>query len=168
MILNKFYPDLRTDSVASIDLAALWEMGIKALFLDIDNTLAPYDEHSPGQTAIDFIASAKAYHFRLAFLSNNSRKRVDAFTKGLGMEWVHRAKKPLKRSFLHLAKKMGLDSAQVAVIGDQIFTDIYGGNRCGMYTILVNPLRMKENLFFKVKRYFEKKIIDHMEKSVGK
>lgn len=159
-----FYPKLQVDNIGQIDLNALWERGIRGILLDIDNTLVSHKMLYPSETVFDFINRAKKAGFCLAIISNNSRKRVEDFTKRLGIDALPRAYKPLKRSFLSAAEKMKMKASQIAVVGDQIFTDIYGGNRCGMYTILVKPLDLAEGRFIKFKRYFEKKVLKQMKK----
>jgi HAD superfamily phosphatase (TIGR01668 family) len=76
--------------------------------------------------------------------------------------------KPAKRAFLKAGMVMGLESRQIAVVGDQIFTDVYGGNRAGMFTILVKPIDCNEGIFVKLKRIFEKRILRELSENQSK
>jgi len=161
--LSKFYPDIYTESVKHIDFIGLQRKGIKALLFDIDNTLATYDEPTPNAEIVALMRSLADSGFGLALISNNSKQRVDTFADGLdnsGIHTISKAHKPLKSGFKKAIEYMNLVPSEIAIVGDQILTDILGGNRCGLYTILVSPLAVKENLFFKVKRFIEKIILN--------
>lgn len=162
--MRRLYPDARCERIGLIDLKELESRGIKGLLVDIDNTLVPYDEKRPTASALAFLADAKQVGMTVALVSNNSRSRVEKFAAGLDVIWLHKARKPMRYGFLRLAKQMGLSCSEIAVIGDQLFTDIYGANRCGMYSILVEPILDLENRFFRLKRHFEKKVMNHMKK----
>ena len=157
--MSKFYPDIYVESVKLIDFTELESKGITAILFDIDNTLATYDDAIPDAETAVFLQSLIDKGFKLAVISNNSKQRVDTFIQGLDIYSVPNARKPLKKGFKKIVAHMSLGASEIAIVGDQILTDIFGGNRCGMCTILVSPLAAKENMFFKVKRFIEKLIL---------
>jgi HAD superfamily phosphatase (TIGR01668 family) len=161
-------PRLYVDSIAEITADVLKKIGIKGLILDIDNTLVPNHVADADDNVLEWTDAMKAAGFKLCIVSNGARKRVARFNEKLGLFAVHRAMKPAKRAFLKAGMVMGLESRQIAVVGDQIFTDVYGGNRLGMFTILVKPIDRNEGKFVKLKRIFEKRIIRGLSERQGK
>lgn len=162
--MKHLFPDYIYKSVTDIDFTLLYQKGIRGIIFDIDNTLVPYNQPDATQKEIDIIDRAKKAGLMVAFASNNSQDRVKKFNDKFGLFAIHRANKPFIHSFKKIAENMELSHKSIAVIGDQIFTDVYGANRCNMVSVLVNPIESKENWFFKIKRGFEKLIIKKMDK----
>lgn len=158
-MIEKYYPDLYYDSINHIDLDMLQEKGIKGLILDIDNTLVPMHQKDADQNAISWITGLKNRGFKVCILSNAAEKRVVRFNKDLAVTAIHRAYKPAGKAFLRAAEEMGLEPENVAVVGDQLFTDIHGGNKANMITILVKPIDKKEIIYVRLKRWPEKYIL---------
>ncbi len=158
-MIEKYYPDLYFDSIRHVDLESLKNRGIQGLILDIDNTLVPMHAKDADENAISWIAELKDKGFKVCILSNASEKRVIRFNKDIAVTAIHRAYKPAGKAFLNAAKVMGLEPENIAVIGDQVFTDIVGGNKVNMLTVLVKPIDNKEILFVRFKRILEKRII---------
>ncbi len=156
---EKYYPSLALESVTDITTDILKANNIKGLILDIDNTLVPNHVAEADDSLIDWIESMKQAGIKISIVSNASKKRVIIFNKKLKLYAVHRAFKPSVRAFNRACRLMGLDNKNVAVVGDQIFTDIYGGNSAGMFTILVKPIDKREDLLVKLKRKFEKRVL---------
>ena len=167
MIIEKFYPSLQVDSIKDISIAVLDKNNIKGLILDIDNTLVPNHVAYADDRAIEWIEGIKAAGFKVCIVSNASRKRVVKFNERLKLYAVHRALKPGSRAFLKAARMMDFKNRNIAVVGDQIFTDIYGGNRLGMFTILVKPIDRKEGILLRLKRIFERHILKRYAGSRG-
>ena len=162
--MSVFYPKLYIDRFGDLDIPTLKAHGIDGMVLDIDNTLVPYHVPTPTPEVIAFVSSLKENGIEAVIASNNTGERVELFAKELGVFAIHKAGKPLPGGLLKCAKTMGVHRKHVAVIGDQIFTDVLGANICGMYSILVKPLPSAENNFFKVKRFFERIILKQMKK----
>ena len=158
-MIEKYYPDLYFDSIRHIDINILKERGIKGVILDIDNTLVPMHTKDADENAINWVAELQKIGFKVCILSNASLKRVTRFNKEMSVMAIHRAYKPAGKAFLMASKKLGLEPEKVAVIGDQIFTDIYGGNKVNMLTVLVKPIDKKEILYVRLKRHIEKRIL---------
>jgi HAD superfamily phosphatase (TIGR01668 family) len=133
-------PDLYYSSIASVDLAELASRGVNALLVDLDNTLLPRDTSQLPPPALAFAARVRDAEMTACLISNNWHKRVHAAACELGFDLVPRAGKPLPFAFLAGLRRLGAVRSQAAVIGDQLFTDILGGNALGMVTVLVLPL----------------------------
>lgn len=164
-MLKRFYPDLTVDKVQEINAEMLRKNGIKGLILDIDNTLVPNHVKDADEAAVEWIRRVKNDGFKACIVSNASRKRVVRFNERLRLYAIHRASKPGTGAFYTAAKLMELKPENIAVVGDQIFTDIYGGNRANMFTILVKPIHKRESVFVMLKRFPEKIVLKRYHKS---
>ena len=154
-----FFPDIYVDSISDITVELLEKNGIRGLILDIDNTLVPNHVADADEKAVEWVGKMKAAGYKLCIVSNASRKRVVRFNDRLKLNAVHRAMKPGTQAFRKAGALMGIKKENIAVVGDQIFTDVYGGNRAGMFTILVHPIDKRESRLVKFKRIFEKRIL---------
>lgn len=148
MSLKKYIPTYVYESIYDIEFLHLYEANIRLLFVDIDNTLAPYDENTPTKEAHQLIESLLLMGFEVILISNNNKKRVETYAKPLNVPYVYFALKPLKRGFkrgLKLVDK-NYQPEEVLIIGDQLMTDIVGGNKMGFQTALVKPLKKKSDI----------------------
>ncbi len=166
-MFEKFYPDLMLDGVWDIDLDSLKKKGIKGLILDIDNTLVPQYRKEADENAVKWIERVKKAGFKICIVSNASKKRVLKFNDSVRVLAVHRASKPGTGAFRKAALLMGIKLCESAVVGDQIFTDIYGGNRAGAFTILVKPIDKREFIFVRLKRIPERLVLRIYRKGTG-
>ncbi len=157
--MRLFAPDFRMKSVTAITPAFLRQHQIKALALDVDNTLTTHGNPEPGAGVSEWLDSMRAAGIPMLLVSNNSRERVMPFAKRLGLDFVSRACKPLSVGLTKACKVFGLPPEQVAMVGDQLFTDILGGNRKGMQTILTEPILLEDGPFFRFKRKLENKLM---------
>lgn len=146
-----YYPD-----IFSIDLDQLSSRGVRGIISDIDNTIVAWSEEELLKEVFDWFADLKERDFKVCLVSNGTGRRVGYFSRELGIPAVGQAIKPAKRAFRQAREKLGLAPEEIAVIGDQIFTDILGGNRMGFQTILVDPLSPKEFLTTRFVRSLEK------------
>lgn len=141
-----FKADFLADNIYEVSGEALARRGIKLLLADLDNTLVPYGVPLPDQKLMNWRDELAAYGVTLFVLSNNrheSRPRI--FSEGLDVPYIGHAGKPKTHSFHKAMKEMRVTKEQTAIIGDQIFTDVLGGNRAGVSTILVKPIRLAGN-----------------------
>lgn len=159
-----FYPSIAVGSIADISEELLDKNQIKGLILDIDNTLVPNHVADADEKAVQWVERMKASGYKLCIVSNASKKRVVRFNSRLQLFAIHRALKPGSSAFLKAGRMMGIGSKNLAVVGDQIFTDIYGGNMAGMFTILVQPIDTREGKLVRFKRIFEKRILKRYSK----
>lgn len=149
-------PTFQYDSIEDIPMERLHAEGIKGLLLDLDNTIAPWNDKSLTGEVIDWFSKLKAAGIKACIVSNNRLPdRVSAVADVLGIFYVYNAAKPRKKAFLHGVDTLGINSSEIAVIGDQLFTDVFGGNRLGLKTILVSPIDQREFLGTKFLRFLE-------------
>ncbi len=161
--MSKFlHPTVFVDSVFDIDLEELKKKGVKAFIFDIDNTLAPYALPVPDEKTRAWLGELSEKGFSVFFASNNSEERVKLFAESVGLPYKSRALKPLGIFIKKACRSMGVSLKETALVGDQLFTDIWGGNWLKMYTILVKPISDVEGKFVKFKRRFEKRILKNM------
>jgi HAD superfamily phosphatase (TIGR01668 family) len=133
-------PDLYVRSVGAIDLDALRSEGVSALLVDLDNTLLPRDTSEFTPEALSFASRVRESGMRACLVSNNWHARVHSAAEELGFDLVPRALKPLPFAFRRALRLLGAAPGEAAVIGDQLFTDVLGGNLAGARTVLVSPL----------------------------
>lgn len=158
-------PDAILDSVFAINLAELKQRGISGLLIDIDNTLVPWGQAEMEQAFVDWVQKAKDQGFKVCLVSNAVPQRTESFAQLLDIPAVGRAMKPLSRAFRRGMKLLGLGPKEVAVVGDQLFTDVLGGNRLGLFTILINPLSTTELGATKIMRRLERRTLRKLAES---
>ena len=139
-------PDEVYASIYDIDGAVLARRGITLLLADLDNTLAKYGQPEPDPALLAWKGDLAAAGVDL-FLLSNSRKprRAEHFAKALGIPFLGHAGKPKSGGYLRAMERMGRTSAQTAMVGDQIFTDILGAKRTGMLALMVEPIQLAGN-----------------------
>ncbi|SES71627.1 hypothetical protein SAMN05660297_00365 [Natronincola peptidivorans] len=137
-------PDLYIESILHLDLDKLKNRNIKGLIIDIDNTLVAWDIKYASEKTIDWLLKLRKEGFEVCLVSNNTEDRVVTFNEELKLPAIHRATKPRRGPFKKAMKIMKTEIHNTAVIGDQIFTDVLGGNRMGLLTVLVVPIESKE------------------------
>lgn len=162
--MDNFFPDAYQKSIYTIDYNKLKANGIKCLLYDLDNTCVPYIEKKPTRKLKNLFDSLEDMGFKIIIFSNSPRKRLEPFKRELNVDCCPKAGKPRKSKYLKILKMYKYDLSEVAIIGDQLMTDIYGGNRVGIMTILVNPMSDSDMPFTKIHRYFERKKIRKMTK----
>ena len=143
-MLQALCPDEVHSRLVDIDLEGLLQKGIRALILDLDNTLVKWHEAEVPAEVDHWVDQAKARGFKLCIASNALPERVKLIAGRLGIPYVSGALKPRRTPFRKALMRMDVVSQETAVVGDQIFTDVLGGNRLGLYTILTRPLSRKE------------------------
>lgn len=166
-MFDKYYPDFVVNSVRDIKADFLKANGIKGLILDIDNTLVATHIKEADENLLTWIKDMKENGIQLCIVSNASLKRVTLFNEKIKIHAIHRAYKPFIKGFIAGAKKMNLLPSQVAMVGDQIFTDVRGGKKAGMKTFLVKPIDPKELLFVWMKRFLERIVLKSYYKKRG-
>ncbi len=158
--LKLFSPREEHPSVFEIDYGELWRKGIRSLILDLDNTLCPWRATSLNGKTEELLSSLKGKGFSLCILSNGRLDRRHGILREmeqLGIPVIFPARKPLPFGFRKALKTLGVRKGEAAVIGDQLLTDILGGNLLGIYTILVEPVSPHEHPFTRlVSRKLEK------------
>ena len=156
--MSLFYPGEYLDSTYQIDFDKLYQKGYRGLIFDIDNTLVPHGAPAD-ERAIELFAHLKELGFSCTLLSNNKELRVKMFNDAVHVNYIYKAGKPKTGNYKKAMAQMGTDTANTIFIGDQIFTDVMGGNLAGIRTILVKPINPKEEIQIVFKRYPEKLIL---------
>ena len=163
------YPDKYVNNVKEITIELLRENNIKGLILDVDNTLIDYDKKML-DGAQDWCNNLKKQGIKMCILSNtNKLKKVKNTAEVLELEYLYFARKPNRRGFAKARELLNLEPQNIAVVGDQIFTDVLGGNRCKMYTILTKPVDTRDFWYTRIKRPLERIILKkYMNEEKGK
>lgn len=159
-LLDWFRPCERVHAVSDIDVEALKRRNIKALLTDLDNTLVPWQSYEITQATEEWVRSACERGMKCCIVSNTrSWKRLEILAARLELPFVRRGAKPRRGGFREALRLLGVSADEAAVIGDQLFTDILGGNRLGAYTILVTPLQKREFIGTRLSRLVERVIL---------
>lgn len=162
------YPNLYLDSVKNINATLLKKNKLSGLILDVDNTLIDYYRNLI-DGAEKWCEGLKEEGIKCIILSNSNKKdKVEAVAKKLDIDYIMFAKKPCKAGFKKALEKLELDVNQVAVVGDQLFTDVLGAKRMKMFSILVKQVAEKDIFITKVKRPIENAIMKRYLKEKGK
>jgi len=158
-LLEVLKPDQHLNDIFELDAKYLQSLGIKGIISDMDNTIVPWNNRNLSPRLAEWFAMLKKMGFKLFIISNNSKDSGGQLAFELGIPAIFYAVKPRRKAFRKALEHMQLSSNEVAVIGDQIFTDVLGGNRLGLYTILVTPISEKEFIWTKLMRLLEKKVL---------
>lgn len=161
-MLKYIRPDDCVPAVFDIDLDRLRSKGIRALIVDLDNTLLAWDQENPSERLMRWIARVREKGFQICIVSNGMSARVQRIADKLGVTAITQAIKPRKRPFHQALQLFGLEAREVAVVGDQLFTDVLGGNRVNMYTILVKPVGRNEMKHTQWIRRIERRLIHRL------
>ncbi len=159
---NIFLPDIFVDTVFDMNVEDLKAQGIKAFIFDIDNTLATYAMPIADEKTAAWVKDLRDKGFEIFIASNNDKERVRVFSENIGVPYFAKALKPLGIFLRRACKNMGVTTRETALVGDQLFTDVWGGNVLNMKTVLVKPISEVEDGFVKFKRRFERMILKNM------
>lgn len=163
-MLKHFLPNQHVKSILDISPSELQEKGIKGIITDLDNTLVEWDRPQATPRVIEWLEKMQAKNIKVTIVSNNNEKRVKAFSDPLNITFIYRAKKPMTHAFHRAAQLMKLKKEETVVIGDQLLTDVFGGNRSGFHTILVVPVAQTDGLATKFNRFVERRILNWFRK----
>ncbi|MCH5323748.1 MAG: YqeG family HAD IIIA-type phosphatase [Eubacterium sp.] len=150
-----FKPHIWINSVLDIDRDFLEKHMIKALVLDLDNTLSMHGHQEPENGVMQWLDEMCALGVKMTVVSNNTNKRVRPLAQKLGLPFCANGCKPLTFGITKAIRRMEVSKRHTAVVGDQIFTDIVGGNLKGVTTILVEPFHLENTWTFRLKRRAE-------------
>lgn len=162
--LERFYPDRLENSTYRIDFEALYRDGYRGVIFDIDNTLVPHGAPATKE-AVRFFNRLRKIGFHTCLLSNNRKARVEPFAEKVGSLYIENAHKPSVKNYRKACGLMGVSEEQAVFVGDQLFTDVYGAKKAGIYHILVRPIHPKEEIQIVLKRRLEKIVLSSWEKS---
>jgi uncharacterized protein len=163
-MLRQFIPDLYVKSIFDIDLDKLQQRGMKGIVTDLDNTLVEWNAPDATPKLINWLNEVRKRGFKVCIVSNNAATRVEHFAKPLGLPAIYGAKKPRREAFERALKLIETNQHDTVMLGDQIFTDIAGGNRMGMFTILVAPISKQEWIGTRLNRSLEYILLTYLRK----
>lgn len=153
-----FKPDVKLHGITDITVELLKNHDIKALLLDVDNTMSTHHGTILTEGLMEWIDKMQQSGIKLMVLSNSKRFRIQPFAARIGLPFISLGCKPLPTGYLRGVKALGEKRNNVAIVGDQIFTDILGGNAVGVKTILLTPIKPEDGWSFKIRRKLEKKL----------
>ena len=159
-----FVPDYRFQAFNEASASFLSSIGVKGLILDVDNTLEPYENAIPGEHVLKWLDELSEAGIKCAIVSNNEKARIDKFNEKIGLVAYSKAKKPFKKNVLAALSDIGVNPQDAALMGDQVFTDVWAARNAGIKAILVPPIKDKRDLFTRFKRLLEKPIIKKYNK----
>ncbi|WP_153123319.1 YqeG family HAD IIIA-type phosphatase [Peribacillus tepidiphilus] len=163
-MLKMFLPSEHVKSVFEITPESLKEKGIKGIITDLDNTLVEWDRPNATPKLIEWFDNMKAHGILVTIVSNNNERRVRTFSDPLGIPFIFQARKPMGRAFRKAIEQMGLKREETVVIGDQLLTDVLGGNRNGFHTILVVPVAQTDGFVTRFNRKVERRLLSFFKK----
>lgn len=166
--MYKYLPDFIAKNIFQMNLQTLFDIGVRGIAVDIDNTLVPMKQKAPGNEAVEWIEKVKSMGFKVCILSNARKHRAKLFMDKLGIHGIGFANKPGRKGYDRAAAHMGLANNQCAILGDQLFTDIKGGVKAGFVTVLSEYLDKNEILFVKLKRLPENRIMKKYRDGIKK
>ncbi len=150
-----------------ITASFLEQNAIECLLMDIDNTLAPYEQDEPDERMLEWFGMLSENNIKVALVSNNNEERVTKFIQKLGVLAFFDAHKPSAEFYISAMKMLKVPKCRTAVLGDQLLTDAMAGRNLGVRVIIVPPINDKKNAFFKFKRALEKPIMKKYFKENG-
>lgn len=165
MILKRFYPKKYVRSAYDIPYESFYRNGIRGVIFDVDNTLVPHGAPSDGRAEALF-ERLRQIGLKTCLMSNNREARVAPFAQAVDSDYLYKAGKPKKSGYRQAMDKMGTKRAETLFVGDQLFTDIWGANRSGLYSILVEPINPREEIQIVLKRRLEWIVLWFYKRSV--
>ncbi len=162
--MNNFIPDIYAKNIFEIDYKKLKSRGIKCILFDLDNTIAPLKEMTPSKDVKELFAYIDDLNIKTIIISNSRKKRVAPFKEELNVDSCYSSMKPLKRKYKKILKLFHYEYSEVAAIGDQILTDVFGANRSGITSIFVDSLTDEDGVFTRFNRKIEKLILNNLKK----
>lgn len=153
-----FFPDDYMMSTYVIPFEKLYEKGYRGVIFDIDNTLVPHGAPAD-ERAKKLFQRLKEIGFSSCLISNNQEPRVKMFNEEIRTNYIFDAHKPSTKNYIRAMEIMGTDRSNTLFVGDQLFTDVWGAKRAGMYNILVKPVHPKEEIQIVLKRYLERIVL---------
>lgn len=157
-MMKGLYPKEYVDSTYEIDFEELYKKGYRGVIFDIDNTLVPHGAPAD-ERAIAFFKRMHEMGYATLMLSNNKEPRVKMFCDVVNAPYIYKGGKPKTDGYRKAMEMMGTTVENTLFVGDQIFTDVWGANRTGIYSFLVKPIHPKEEIQIVLKRYLEKIVL---------
>ncbi len=157
-------PSLRLPTVYDLPLEWLRDRKVTAVVTDLDNTLVPWRDYRMADNLAGWFRSLHDGGFRTVILTNaRPSPTIKELSQQLETELVIGARKPIQRFFRWALEKVEAHPSQACVVGDQVFTDVLGGNLIGCHTVLVERIGDREFAGTRLMRVFERMILRHLD-----
>ena len=164
LIKTYFMPNDYVQSVFQIDIEKLANSGFKGIITDLDNTLVGWDVKTPTKEIQEWFKKANDLGLTITIVSYNNEKRVSGFSKDLDVDFIFKARKPMGRAFKKAIQHMNIKPEETIVIGDQMLTDVLGGNNNGLYTIMVVPVKKTDGFLTRLNRIIERRLLNYFKR----
>ena len=164
LIKTYFMPNDYVQSVFQIDIEKLANSGFKGIITDLDNTLVGWDVKTPTKEIQEWFKKANDLGLTITIVSNNNEKRVSGFSKDLDVDFIFKARKPMGRAFKKAIQHMNIKPEETIIIGDQMLTDVLGGNNNGLYTIMVVPVKKTDGFLTRLNRIIERRLLNYFKR----
>lgn len=149
-------PNRFASRLCNVSLEELSAAGFRGLIVDLDNTMVAYRQSEVVADHLAWVTEARERGFAMVMVSNNFTDRVRTVAEQLQITCIPNALKPLPFGFIRALRVLNLPRNQVAVVGDQLFTDVLGAKICGLYTILTEPIESQDFAITRFFRFFER------------
>ncbi|HWL13417.1 MAG TPA: YqeG family HAD IIIA-type phosphatase [Ureibacillus sp.] len=163
-LYNFLLPREFVTTVFEITPEKLAALGIKGVITDLDNTLIEWDRPDATEEIATWMKLMQDAGIRVIIASNNNQERVKKFAEPLGIPFIARARKPLGAAYYAAMKEIRLKSNEVAMVGDQLLTDIMGANRLKLYTFLVRPVAESDGFVTLFNRFIERRVFNSLKR----
>lgn len=164
MMKKYFLPTSYVDDFTKITPARLNQLDVRAIIIDLDNTLVGYDEMNANDRVLEWIRLMKDNDIKVTIVSNGRKKRVSQFAMPHKIDYIFNARKPLTKNYKKAIRLMNVPKNETIMVGDQLMTDIFGANLVGMKSILVIPVKSKDGLATLLNRRIERFIMRYFRK----
>lgn len=161
---NFLLPDEFVNSVFDITPEKLQAKGIHGIITDLDNTLVEWDRVDATEEIMLWMKELQAAGIHIVIASNNNEERVKRFAEPLGIPYIHRAKKPLGSAYYAGLVQLKLQRHEVAMVGDQLLTDVFGAKRQKLYTFLVRPVAQSDGFVTLFNRFVERRVFNDLKR----
>ncbi|MER1956400.1 MAG: YqeG family HAD IIIA-type phosphatase [Solibacillus sp.] len=157
-------PNEFVTSIFEVTPEKLTNLGIKGIITDLDNTLVEWDRADATEELVAWFDMMRDAGIKIIIASNNNEQRVRAFAEPHGIPFIYRAKKPLGKAYYDAMVQLRLRRDEVAMMGDQLLTDVMGAKRQKIYTFLVRPVADSDGLVTKFNRFVERRVYNDLKR----
>lgn len=163
--LQNYIPKIYQKNLYNVDYGKLYEEGYKLILMDLDNTLLGYQEQELSKEKEELVKRIQEIGFKIILITNNHKKRIEKIAKTLNVDFAYSVRKPFGYKLKKLMEKNNFTSSNTICIGDQLVTDIQAGNKLSLYTILIDSIDRKKEIFItRINRRIEKRALKKLKK----
>ncbi|MFF3101729.1 YqeG family HAD IIIA-type phosphatase [Viridibacillus arvi] len=161
---NFLMPKEFVTSIYEITPDKLKQLGVRGIITDLDNTLVEWDRPDATEKLIEWLKTIREAGIQVMIVSNNKELRVKAFADPLELPYIFNARKPMGNAFKRALKRLNMQRHEVVMVGDQMLTDVLGGNRLRIHTILVKPVALSDGFVTRFNRMVERRVFNYLKK----